>query len=923
MSNTKGKIIKDDLYREWVQNAVVWQQDFQLSESAWLRQNPLLVIGLGTAGKTVLDNVVNYLQGRFGVYWSSTAKHIRLLSINVSGEMIDEYMGIQYQDGYPSITLVLDREQRNRKLSWHPGMEWFSRERIARPNRALGRLAVFSNLAEGKAGSQLWSAIQSSIGSYKNISVILVGDSFSYETSSIIADIAHLVRICNPGQITRVSLFLALQNAHWDDDLRPGQRNESTFATIRELQRLQTKSEIQWHYAPGLGQRELMSNDEGPLFDEIFFFDGLGEDNVDLSELSANIGILSAITECVIALLDNNTSQRFYDIGANQASEPVRSGEVRFEDVVGSMGCYVLRLPVDEIRQILDLHLLHKYLFDHETGVIPCFTIEKDHSVSRNATINAIRAGDIDEFIDLRGISSLEHTSVSEKDAIQHIAIYLEYRLNQWPSGHLRWAIRFLDELEQKMPAWKSAITSVRDAINDWLSTVIEAQQVAPAQSSMLSSVLGVKADQPKIKKSQKMGPLYELWQEEWVKSRTALNNYNKLHTHHSFWNLDDEPRLYKKFVSSEKLWERMRTRTWWRFTTSSEFLELGIVLLPADLTQPDPQHPYQTLRDTFIKTPMAYALFAKDEKIVFNKLLDLAHTTTQKFSIENNIQEYLKNNESKYAQDLFWKSLPLCRRRYLAMDKKVWPIPVEPHFYYTGPDETAVREIAALVKQSQMGEERDSHRFVNVISTDNSECRLLHVKHILPIQSTDAYARARNSYSYNPDLHVFIPEKISAVWEKLGSEYISPSVYERKIQEGGKGITFSPYMAELISKNQNAMRSFGAGLVYMVIKFDPFNHQIADVASDFDDAENLVGLHIYNAMEYFFNKLMIRKEFVENYRRTISERKPEEYGQKIAFFDDLREKVIYPLSIQKNPVAQDIALLMGTILAKEEQAGI
>jgi len=923
MINKKGQLTKDDFYLEWVRDAEVWQQDSHLSEVTWLRRNPLLVIGLGDGGKTVLDNLVNYLRGRFGVHWSSTGKNIRLLHIDVSGDKIDNHIGIKYEDGYPSITLVLDREQRSRKLPKHPGLEWFNRERIARPNRALGRLAVFSNLVEGKEGSQLWSAIQSCVGNLEDISVILIGDSFRYETRSVIADIAHLVRICNPGQITRVSLFLALQNAQWDNDLRQGQRSDSTFATIRELQRLQTKSEIQWHYAPGIRQRELMSNDEGPLFDEIFFFDGFGEEGLNLTELSAKVGILSAITECVVALLDHNTSQKFYEIGANQASEPVRTKGVKFDDIVGSMGCYVLRLPVDEIRRILDLHLVHKYLFDHETGAIPNFDIEEDISIFSDAIISPIRAGDIDEFIDLRGISANAHAAITEKEIIQHITIYLEFRLNQWPAGHLQWAIRFLEELEKQFPAWKSAIANIRDAINAWLSEVIEEQEVTKTQSSMLSSVLGVQSDQPDTKKPQKTGPLYKRWQEEWIQSRTALNDYNKLHTHHSFWNIDDEPKLFKHFVLSEKLWERMRTRTWWRFSTSSGILKLGIVLLPADLDQPDPNHPYQTLRDTFKQTPMANALGILNREDVLKNLIDLAHATTQKFAIENNIKEYLRNRESIFSQDLFRNSLPLCRRRLLAIDKRVWPIPVEPHFYFTGPDEAAVQEISNLVRQSQIGEGKDSQRFVNVVSSDTTECRLLHVKHILPIQSTDAYARARSSYTHNPDLHVFLPEKISVVWEKLGSEYISPAVYERKIQDGGKGITFSPYLVEVISRDQTGMRLFGKGLVYKVIQFDQQNFHIIDIEVDYKDADEFIGLHIYNAIEYFLDKLVAMEEFKEIFCERIREMKPSEYGQKIAIFDDLREEVIHSLSLKKNPVAQDIALLMGAILGEEEQGGL
>ena len=221
------------------------------------------------------------------------------------------------------------------------------------------------------------------------------------------------------------------------------------------------------------------------------------------------------------------------------------------------------------------------------------------------------------------------------------------------------------------------------------------------------------------------------------------------------------------------------------------------------------------------------------------------------------------------------------------------------------------------------MGEEKDSHRFIHVQSDDSTECRLLHVKHILPMQGTDAYARARSAYTHNPDLHVFEHEQIATTWEKLGTTNVSSHVFERRLDDGGKGISFSPHFVEVLFESQDGVRLFGAGLVYNIIHFDRSSFLITGVEVNFEALEDMVGKHVYNAIEHFLDEIMHNQEFEAQFRELIGERRPADYGQRILLFDNLRDTTIYPLSEQKHPVAQDIALLMGTILAEEEQTGI
>ena len=184
---------KDDRFREWIEEAEIWQETTDAKSTSWLRDRPILIVGLGDPGLKVLDYVVNHLRGRFGLQWTSVAEHVRLLHIGISDTMLDEYRGIRHINGYPSITLVLDRE-RKRRMSWHSGLNWFDKDSVKRPLRSFGRLGVFASLAEGTVESYLWSAIQAAVGSFNQISAYIVADSFSDDASGMIADIAHLLR---------------------------------------------------------------------------------------------------------------------------------------------------------------------------------------------------------------------------------------------------------------------------------------------------------------------------------------------------------------------------------------------------------------------------------------------------------------------------------------------------------------------------------------------------------------------------------------------------------------------------------------------------------------------------------------------------------------------------------------------------------
>jgi len=210
------------LFEQWLDEAESWLPKAGWASQSWLRQRPVMFVGLGKAGKEVLSHLANYLRGRWGEPWP---RHVRLLHIGVSEQPGRE----ESRDGlgFPSVVLYLDRERRRRLSVQRAALRLGTVDegRLSHPGRALGPLAILADLAQGKVKSRLWSALEAAVGDLSDLSVYIVADTFSDEASGMIADIGHLLRqVARPGQIGRMSLCLAAQRAEWRDELSQMQR---------------------------------------------------------------------------------------------------------------------------------------------------------------------------------------------------------------------------------------------------------------------------------------------------------------------------------------------------------------------------------------------------------------------------------------------------------------------------------------------------------------------------------------------------------------------------------------------------------------------------------------------------------------------------------------------------------------------------
>lgn len=908
------------LFQEWLQNAESLAGEEPRVSPAWLRERPVLFIGLGFAGEQVLSHVVNYLRGRCGEDWAEQAPHVRLLQIDVSEREGAELELVQTTQGYSKVTVGLG-SQRRRRLTRHKGMQWITDEQVARPTgRALGRLALFANLIEGKNQSRLWSALVNTVGDLMDLSVYVVADGFSDEVSGIIADTAHLLKASRQGQISRIALCLTLQNAKWPDRLTSGRRNERVFATIRELQRLQRKSPVVWNYAPGLGQAELDDTHSwaGPLFDEILFFDGLGEGTYDISRLSPKDALLPSIAGCLISLLDRETSERFYEFWQNEVSVPMRQGRVPWEFVVGSMGSYALRLPIEEMRRIVEARIVHKLLFDRLTGLIGFEDLTLPGEPERRGEIQPPEGEQVrlEDFWRERGITARAASRLNQEELYKNLFPFLEQRLNQTGAGQIRWAQEFVVKLQEEIPSQQAALKAVERSLQAWVAAVGESEEPQAAESEdLLTSFLGMGTETgPTTSPSKEVhtGPLYHAWEQEWERSRSILDVASRMHAQDLFWKLEDEGDLFKKHILPDKPWERMQRRIWWRFFDRGAGPELCLLVLPHELDLQDPRE-YRTTRQKIERSAASYFLTVAQAERVLDALLDLTRAFSRRIK-EQSLQFHLQGRASYFVKELEHKATPLCRRRYL--DPEKWRVPLNALRYFAGPELQGVTSIAEAFGE-MLGGTKDAHFFHPVHTNDPTECRLLHVKHILPSYATDAYAMAQSSYTPKAELHVWQEEQIATAWEDKGQKKLSPRIRDRKISEGGSGIYYSPHMVELIAQEEENMRLFGQSLIYGILQLDT---AALEISTNWGTLENLRGRSFIEAAEIFLTILSKDRSLASRIASTVESRQESEEADRHALLDEIRQTYVRPLSERDEIEAQDAALLLAAVLTEEQR---
>lgn len=894
------------LFEQWLDAAESWATGDDQASYSPVRQRPVLFVGLGDAGKAVLTLLADYLRARWGEPWPH---HVRLLHIGVSGQ---SEAGEHRSDvGFPSVVLYLDADRR-KKLSVQqvaPRLGRFDEGRLRAPGRALGPIAVLADLAEGKVRSRLWSALNSAVGDLKDLSVYVVSDAFSDQASGMIADIGHLLRQVARRQIGWVALCLATQHAQWRDDLSATRRGERTFATLRELQRLE-RAPVRFTYAPHLGQPELDAKSEVPLFDEIFLFDGRGEERTDgyrhdLSHLSAEDGLLPAVAGCLIALLDRYISQGFYQDVKDQLTLPMRRGQLALENRVGAMGSFALRLPVEEMRRVVECRIVHKCLFDRKTGIIEWEELDEAGEPQCRGDLPSTSVGPVgvEAFFQARGLSLETVQRLSASDFHRHLLAFLETQMNVDGRKQVQWAQQFVVTLRDALPDRGDELAKVEQALQAWIEAVGES--LGPVSIDPLADFLGIGSQAREVEVSE--GPLYKAWWAQWEQARELFARVSRMHGHRLVWELDQECDFFRRFFERERPWERIQRRLWWCWVDRAGQPELRLLIVPADLDEPDPRSRYRSVRETIRRNPAACADTARDAEQIVVALLGLA----RQFSRVLADQDFAFGPEEidGLAKELQQKASCLYRGHRLGEAR----IAVEPFHYFTAPDHPLSLSLAQAIQNRLTAHRPEAgvgtFHFRFLPSEHSTECRLLHVQHVLPLNNMEAYVEAREKYTPRVDLHVFEPEQVAVLWEEKG---------RRRVARDATAIAFSPWFVDMLARDQEGMALFGRCILYDLIRVDPATLHVK--ACEEDRLEDLLDRTVYQAAEEFLSLLARSPDQAKHLKETVEGHRMVEYDEKVTRLDRFRDEVVIPLSHRGEPDAQDLALLLAAVIWDEER---
>lgn len=965
-------------YQDWVANAQNSTAKAEPETPLWVRTRPMVIVGIGQAGQITLNHITQYLIGRCGQDWARRLPHIKLINIEIIDSASNETKESNPErtdlPGLIQVDLSISPDRRNR-LNWHSGLAWFgdAKTRMARLRslgRAMGRLAVFSNLAEGVGESKLWRTLNGVLSGQTNTSIYIVSDSFSDQASGAIGDIGHLVRHHIQDRGGRLTLCLAAHNAEWDSKLGLQERQGRTFATLREIQRLQRRQPVRWQYLTTANEPALDSSSDIQLFDEIMVFEGVSENKRDLTSQHPRVGILSSLAGNLISLLDRNVSERFYQTSVNELTRMVRQAAHAAENaeyVIGSMGSYAIRLPIDELRCIMQWRLVHKCLFDPQVGILGAETLPVQGDGNPMPAIMPVLISPftLEQLFDEEGLMLAQASAMTENDALRHLQNFTEVHLNERkkfqanaPLGSLQ-TLRpievFLRKVATESPiAWQVAARQLLGSLHEWLklgvgfvAPVLPAIVAAGDSSAVpsASSAVGSRREKLRARKTttdsevlgmdeqdnshQSPAPaipakLYALWETEWRSSRAALKHASDLQSQRLVLGLADEPKLYDSIIPDlNRVITEIQGRMWWRWHRNGNAAPvLGLIVLPDDLNQPSEINQMRRQRDMLSKDwQQVYFLPTQTAKIM-QRIAALAYAYTQPLSLMtlDAVLDQQALTMAALADDLERFASPMCRRR--VPDGTTWTT-ISSFRYFARPNSERMREVGdALIGMqnpvAKAGSEviRDTYELQQLDSQNNAECRLMHVKHVLPLHYTDIYDEARNNYRPRADLHVWEIERNAAETE---------AKIKARLKQGG-ALVFSPKMAALWLQNPKACLTFAKAIIYQSIKLDPTGYHFQPLPQKLTERAPQLEPWLKQSPQEAIAGVLATPAIVEALEADLPQIRPTDVNARQAKLNEFRDDVMQTwgdvdLKEGLSAIARvDLLLLLHTALAHEEK---
>jgi uncharacterized protein YegL len=916
-------------FKAWLKQAEVWEEREFRSDTLPPAPPSMVIIGLGEAGRHVLTYLDDYVTATWG---QASPSQLRLALIDLSPT----------DDSTASTPSTLSAQVKTVSLhprsiiSGAPNLKWFPGD-LRHPGtlRGRGRLALYTDLIGGKSDSQVWSLLENLLKGMSGTSVYLVADAFSSAGSSLIIDVAHLLKTIAPNSISSMRLFLAMPHAAWPDQLdklTDITRNQRAFATLRELQRFQSQTSARFSYAPQLNQPELNAVCGGRLFDELVLFDGLGGEEkghhpVDLSKEPVETGLASVLAGCLITLLNPEVSNQMAQMWANQTRRLGDNNSLQ-NYFVGAMGSYALYLPVYEMRRVLEARLTHQVLFDQETGWLGQAVLTDDgESRFTPGPIPVCGPAEVEAFFRRRGLPSAAAAQLNRGDFLRHVLDDLEVQLNQGPGPRLRWALGFVEALGKAVSGQQNILAEVTAALHRWTDpAVASTTDAAGSGNDPLNRLLGRKSSPVTAVSptSANIPPLYRAWQDGWQRRRIALDRLQGVFAQRLIRGLDAEHTLYQKYLVPTQASTRMRERLWWWWSRTEGQAELKLIILPNRLDEPDPNLSHLTRRELFARNPETYALRADQIDRLLPGLLTLAAPLSRVLA-NIRIETYLTNTPDM-ANELAGKSTPLARE-----ENHFRPVEAPTFRYLAAPNHLNFTDL-----ENKTRAKFKTGDFRRLTTSDAVACRLLQVSHMLYLPNLTTYTAARQKYQPRADLHLFEPEQAAARWEEQA---------RRKLPPQADPFFFSPEFVTLcVPDRQEALRLYGLALLYRLIKISPNTLEIESVDSSLNellpDLTDWIGGSAHSAALWLVELLQLPSELTA-FRDCIIASRPADFNERMNVLDAATSQFIRPWSITTTltkpdqtqsraekpgwsftdtPAKHDLALLLAGLLAEEEQ---
>ncbi len=342
--------------------------DGSQSKKQELEFQETILIGLGTAGRTVLSQLVLDLNARFGDEWRSKI-HVLQIDVDVqkTSAKTDWHIPAGLKEGEwillrPELQEIKERLQR-RPRDWEY-LKWFEKTAPAYP-RSQGRIALFWDLRDGPRTSQFWRAVE---GSYQGLSktvIRVVGATFDDIGSGILVDVAYLVKRGIVQRDADVELWL-LGPASSDWIETPGEiritRNEQavrTLATLRELERFQRNAKVHFKYVPlASTYTQLNQIYEYAVTPTVFLFDPSAKGMSHQESMRKMSGALSSLMYRQTAgVLSEHISHN--RLGASGKS------------VVCGLGHHDLRITSGLVEKVLAWRMVKDVLLEERVGIFP------------------------------------------------------------------------------------------------------------------------------------------------------------------------------------------------------------------------------------------------------------------------------------------------------------------------------------------------------------------------------------------------------------------------------------------------------------------------------------------------------------------------------------------------------------------------